>query len=339
MTIIGAGSWGTTLAVLLAEKGCQVKLWARSRDVYNDITLNRKNSRYTQDVILPEKITAFTTGKNGESKEIFSDSEIIIFSVPSHALREIITRFSGILSEVADYIKAVVNVAKGLELETHMRLSEVMEKTLPVKLKDKIAFLSGPNIAMEILKKLPSVSTVSSGNEEILNFLQKVFTNEYFRVYTNSDLAGVEICAAVKNIIAIAAGISDGLGYGSNTKASLITRGLHELSKVGLLMGARPETFSGIAGMGDLITTCISPSSRNRMVGERLAKGESMDEIKERMYMVAEGINTTKVLFEISVKKKIDLPITESVYNIIYRGLKPEDSVKQLMSRKFKSEV
>jgi glycerol-3-phosphate dehydrogenase (NAD(P)+) len=192
---------------------------------------------------------------------------------------------------------------------------------------------------MEILKKLPSVSTVSSSNEEILNFLQKVFTNEYFRVYTNSDLAGVEICAAVKNIIAIAAGISDGLGYGSNTKASLITRGLHELSKVGLLMGARPETFSGIAGMGDLITTCISPSSRNRMVGERLAKGESMDEIKERMYMVAEGINTTKVLFEISVKKKIDLPITESVYNIIYRGLKPEDSVKQLMSRKFKSEV
>ena len=192
---------------------------------------------------------------------------------------------------------------------------------------------------VELLQKLPGASVISSLNAAILNYHQLIFSNDYLRTYTNTDITGVEIGAAVKNIIAIAAGVSDGLGYGTNTKASLITRGLYELSKFGSFMGANLNTFSGVAGMGDLITTCISRNSRNRMVGERLAQGESIKEIKESMHMVAEGINTTKAVHSIAGDKKIDLPITEAVYSIIYDGSDPMEAVKKLMSRKFKSEV
>ncbi|MBM3705939.1 MAG: hypothetical protein FJW66_05375, partial [Actinobacteria bacterium] len=202
LTVIGAGMWGTTLAAMLAEKGCFVKLWARGRDVFEEISTSRKNRKYTGNALLPENITVFTSCEKSDDRKIFTGSEIVIFSVPSHALREIINHFYAALLENTENIKAVVNVAKGLELTTHKRLSAVMEETLPDKLKNRIAFLSGPNIAMEILKKLPSVSTITSHDKSILDFLQKVFTNDYFRVYTNTDLAGVEISAAVKNIIA-----------------------------------------------------------------------------------------------------------------------------------------
>jgi glycerol-3-phosphate dehydrogenase (NAD(P)+) len=351
ITVIGAGTWGTTLTIMLAEKGYNINLWVRSESVYKDILINRTNKKYTFENKIPENVRPYLKNENEHEKKTHTEkkdypgkrplfkSNIILFAVPSHALRNIIRFFYNQLSQYENEIKAVVNAAKGFEVDTDLRLSEVLSEELPASLKEKIAVLSGPNIAIEILQKLPSVSVISSLNRNILNYLQLVFSNDYFRVYTNRDLRGVEVSAAVKNIIAIAAGISDGLGYGTNTKSSLITRGLYELSKIGSFIGADLKTFSGVAGMGDLITTCISNKSRNRMVGERLAGGEKIDNIIKSMHMVAEGVNTTKSVYNIAKKNKIDLPITEAVYNIIYLGADPLDSVKNLMSRKFKSEV
>ncbi|MBM3713192.1 MAG: NAD(P)-dependent glycerol-3-phosphate dehydrogenase [Actinobacteria bacterium] len=335
ITVVGAGMWGTTLAIILGNKGYNLKLWIRGKDVYDDILKNNTNTKYTGINVIPLNVIPFL-GSN--KKGLFENTSVVIFAVPSHALRDIIKFFFDELSENGERIKAVVNVAKGLEIETNKRLSEVMAETLPENLQKKVAVLSGPNIAAEILGSLPSVSVISSPKKKILDYLQPIFSTDFFRIYVNSDIAGVEIGAAVKNIIAIAAGISDGLGFGSNTKASLITRGLYELSKIGVFFGATPQTLFGAAGLGDLITTCISRSSRNRMVGERLARGENIEKIQKSMYMVAEGINTTKSLYIIAKNNNIDLPITESVYNIIYKGLKPLESVKILMSRKFKSE-
>ena len=336
ITIVGAGMWGTTLAILLGNKGYNLKLWVRSKEVYDDISVNRINSKYTDNYTIPQNVIPFL-GNN--KRDIFKNSDIIIFAVPSHALREIINFFFDELNKNGKQIKAVVNAAKGLEIKTNKRLSEVLSETLPENLKEKIAVLSGPNIAVEILKSLPSVSVIASQDNKILDYLQPVFSTEFFRIYINTDLIGVEIGAAVKNIIAIAAGISDGLGFGSNSKASLIARGLYELSKVGVFFGANAKTLFGAAGLGDLITTCISQNSRNRMVGERLAKGESINVIQKNMYMVAEGINTTKCVYNIAKKHNLDLPITDSIYNIIYEGLQPFQSVKNLMSRKFKAEI
>ncbi len=336
ITVIGAGTWGTTLASIYAEKGYKINLWVRSKEVYDEILNNRVNSKYTGSNLIPGNVKPFF---KDNIEELFKNSEIVIFAVPSHALRDIIKFFFYELNKNSRKIKAVVNTAKGLEIETNKRLSVVMEETLPESLSKKIVVLSGPNIAHEILKKLPSVSVISSLNKNLLKYLQPIFSTDFFRVYINSDIIGVEISAAVKNIIAIAAGISDGLGYKANTKASLITRGLYELSKAGVFFGANQQTIFGAAGLGDLITTCISKNSRNRMVGERIAKGESIEEIQKSMYMVAEGINTTKSLYTIAKANNLELPITESVYNIIYKGLEPIKSVKNLMSRKFKSEI
>jgi len=334
ITIIGAGSWGTTLSVMLAEKGYNVRIWTRSSSTLNEIIRYRKNTKYTGDLIIPSGVIPFINPEDD-----FGNPDIVIFAVPSHTLRGIIKNFYSILSDKEENIKAIVNVAKGLEIETNLRLSQVLEQCLPQKLKAKIAVLSGPNIAVEVSKKLPSVTVISSLNLKLLEYLQPILSTEYFRVYTNEDMIGVEIGGAVKNIIAIAAGISDGIGYGANTKASLITRGLYELSKFGTKLGANPLTLTGAAGMGDLVATCISKNSRNRLVGERIGKGEKIKDIVESMYMVAEGIKTTRVVYEMAKRMNIEVPITECVYEIIYEDLSPTESVKKLMTRKFKSEI
>ncbi len=335
ITIIGAGSWGTTLAVLLADKEYEVSLWTHREETYKEILSKRKNIKYTKDLILADNITAF----HEIDDCVISGSEIIILAVPSHALRETVKKFYDVFESIANSVRCVLNVAKGFETGTNLRLSEVLEEVLPDPLKKKTCSLSGPNIAVEVARKLPSVSVVASKNTEILKFIQSVLFTDNFRIYTNKDVPGVEVGGAIKNIIAIASGISDGLGYGANTKASLITRGLHELSKFGTKLGANPLTFSGAAVMGDLIATCISKHSRNRNVGERLASGEKIDQIMNSMYMVAEGVRTTKAVYEIAVKNNLDVPITECIYEIIYKDLSPEESVKKLMSRKFKPEI
>jgi len=335
ITVIGAGSWGTTLAAMLAGRDNYVDLWIRSTDTYREIAGKRKNSKYTGELEIPDKVNPFT----GTCRLFREGTELVIFAVPSHALRQVIKDFHYPLVKSADTIRCILNVAKGFETGTNLRLSQVMDKTLPEVLKNKTCSLSGPNIAFEVGRNLPSVSVIASRNEAVMDFLQPVLSSNSFRIYTNSDVVGVEIGGAVKNIIAIASGISDGLGYGANTKASLITRGLHELSKFGIFMGANPLTFSGAAGMGDLIATCISSHSRNRSVGERLGKGESIKDIMKSMYMVAEGISTSRAVYEIAEEQGIDLPITECVYEIIYKNLSPEKSVEKLMNRKFKPEI
>ena len=335
IAVIGAGSWGTTLAVLLADKEYDVSLWTHREETHKEILSKRKNIKYTKDLILPDNITVFYEIND----YMISGSEIIILAVPSHALRETVKKFHDVFESTADSVRCVLNVAKGFETGTNLRLSEVLEEVLPDPLKKKTCSLSGPNIAVEVARKLPSVSVVASKNTEILKFIQSVLSTDNFRIYTNKDVPGVEVGGAIKNIIAIASGISDGLGYGANTKASLITRGLHELSKFGTKLGANPLTFSGAAVMGDLIATCISEHSRNRSVGERLASGEKIDQIMNSMYMVAEGVRTTKAVYEIAIKNNLDVPITECIYEIIYKNLSPEKSVKKLMSRKFKPEI
>ena len=267
INIIGAGSWGTTLAAILAKKRYSKNLWTRSRSTYEEIKGFKKNTKYTKDLFIPENVKPFMDLNDG-----FGSPEIVIFAVPSHALREILTRFKEKLFNTGRNIKCILNVAKGLENPSNLRLSQVMEECLPETLFSKVCILSGPNIAVEIAAGLPSVSVAASYSRKVLKYVQPVLSSDKLRVYTNRDVIGVEIGGAVKNIIAIASGISDGLGYGANTKASLVTRGLHELSKFGIKLGANPMTFSGVAGMGDLIATCVSKHSRNRSVGERASR-------------------------------------------------------------------
>jgi len=334
ITVIGAGSWGTTLSVMLAKEGNDINLWTHREATYNEILSFRRNSNYTKELSIPNNVKPFIVKNMGFD----IDTEMIIFAVPSHALREVVKDFYKYI-EPLNAVRCILNVAKGFETGTNLRLSEVLEQSLPPGLKKRTCSLSGPNIAFEVARDLPSVSVITSKNMEILKFLQPVLSTKAFRVYTNNDIVGVEIGGAVKNIIAIASGISDGLGYGANTKASLVTRGLYELSKFGIHMGANPLTFSGAAGMGDLIATCISSHSRNRGVGERLGRGEQIDDIMKSMYMVAEGVETTRSVYEIAKNRGIEVPITESVYEIIYNNLSPEKSVEKLMNRKFKPEI
>ena len=337
--IIGAGSWGTTLCFILAEKGYKTAIWSIEEEVINDINNNKKNQKYTDDLILPGNVRAigYKDLDNLKTKKNI-DFKLVIFAVPSEYLRQVSINFKDFLELHSSNLKAVINAAKGIELGTKLRMSQVLSDVLPDGLKNKIAVLSGPNISSEIMNKLPSVSTIASESKVISAFLQPVLSTEFFRVYTNEDMTGVEICGAYKNIIAIAAGISDGLGFGSNTKASLITRGLNEMKKFGLCYGSKVSTFYGASGLGDLITTCISPRSRNRNVGERIAKRENIKDIMNNMSMVAEGVKTAKAVYEMSADLDIDLPITESVYRVLFKNADPMKSVKNLMTRKFKSE-
>ncbi len=334
ITVIGAGSWGTTIALLLNQKKYDVSLWVRSIETYTDIIRNRKNSKYTFAALIPENIKIFNN-----IDDLEEGIEIVVFAVPSSFLRETAIKFFNKLKENKESIKALINVAKGIELGSNLRPSQVLKQAVPTEMKGLIATMSGPNISKEVLKGLPSVAVISSENIDILRYIQQVFSTDYFRVYTNEDIIGVEIGGAVKNVIAIAAGISDGFHYGSNAKASLITRGLYEISKLGTYLGAKSVTFSGAAGMGDLIATCISPYSRNRSVGEKIAKGMTINEIIDSMYMIAEGIKTTKAVYQIAATLHIEMPVTESLYKIIYEANSPMESVINLMKRKFKPEI
>ena len=336
--IIGSGSWGTTLALMLSQKGHKIYVWSFEDAVINEINKYGTNKKYIGDNVFPAGlIHAFGFTETDKLISVIKPS-LVIFAVPTQFLRYVVLNLKDFITSFCGSIIAVINVAKGIEQTSNLRISQILKEVLPYSFKNKIAALSGPNISSEILKKLPSVSTIASENKEILKKLQKIFSNDYFRVYTNNDIVGVEFCGALKNIIAIAAGISDGMGYGSNTKASLITRGLSELERFGRHYGAKSRTFSGIAGMGDLITTCISSASRNRLVGERLAKGEDLASIKASMNMVAEGIETAKAVYEMSQKLKIELPIIKCVYGIIYKKEDVAKSVNYLMKRNFKAE-
>lgn len=307
IAIIGAGSWGTTLAVMLGEKNYNINLWVRELELVDEINNKRENKQYLKNIKIPETVKA-----NNSLKEVISNANLIVNAVPAQFTREVVKKYAEFIKENS----IIVNVAKGLELGTYKTMSQVFGEELK---KVKIVSLSGPNHAEEVSRKIPTATVIASDDMEILEKVKEIFQTDYFKVYPHDDVIGIEVCGAVKNITAIAAGVCDGLGYGDNARASIITLGLMEMNNFGRHFGAKRKTFYGLAGVGDLVATCTSKHSRNRFVGEKLAEGKSLEEIKKEMHgMIAEGIKTTKAVYEFSVKNNIYMPLTKQVYHVLY---------------------
>jgi glycerol-3-phosphate dehydrogenase (NAD(P)+) len=329
IAVIGAGSWGTTLALLLADKGHEVKLWVYEKHLAEEMQKSRENRIYLQGYRLSENISVTSS-----IKDAASDSEIIVFVVPSHVARGIIEELSPFVSK--DTI--IVSATKGIENDTLMPISEVFKEMLPKPCHNNLTFLSGPSFAKEVAQKMPTAVALASYDKKVGESVQQAFSTDYFRVFTNSDVIGVELGGALKNVIAIATGIADGMGFGHNTRAAIITRGLAEMIRLGIAMGAEPATFAGLSGLGDLVLTCTGELSRNRTVGIRLGKGEKLKDILSSMKMVAEGVKTTKAVYELSKKYNIEMPIPNEVYYILYEDKDVKASAKDLLKRELGEE-
>ena len=327
IAIIGDGGWGTALAIELFRKGLTVSLWGIFKDYVAKIAKSRENTKFLKDARIPEGINVTPL----LDKALYG-ADIAILAIPSKYLRSILQKIKDISQENPIYISA----AKGIESDTLMRMSEVIQDILGRD--KKIVAISGPSIAIEVAKGLPTTIVASSQNVDLTKEVQSVLMSERLRVYTSDDIIGVELGGALKNIIAIAAGISDSLGFGTNTKAAILTRGLAEITRLGVAMGARRETFAGLSGIGDLVTTCISPHSRNRWFGEMLGKGKKAKDIEKETEMVVEGVTTTKSAYELSGTYGVDMPITREIYNVIYKDKLLKDVVKDLMLRSAKPE-
>ncbi len=329
VSVIGAGSWGTTVASLLAREGRPVLLWCRSASVAEEILGRRENPTYLPGVRLPEGL-----GVTTDLEEAVSRSSVVLLAIPSTYMRQVVRTFSGLVR--TDHI--VVSLAKGLEPETHERMTSVIAEELQGLDPKRIGALSGPNLAAEMALGMPAASVIAAQEGDVARRCQRLLTTRTFRLYINEDVVGVELGGVLKNVIAIAAGAILGLGLGENTKAWLLTRGVAEMARIGVAMGARPLTFAGLAGMGDLIATCSSPRSRNRQVGERLAKGESIEQIVSSMHMVAEGVKTSRAVYELAKKQGVELPITEQVVEVIYEAKPLTEAVRALVGRELTTE-
>lgn len=325
--IMGAGSWGTAIACHLGKKGYDVSIWDRNEQLISDINRTKTNERYLAGVVIPENVT----GTN-EIDKCVENAEIIVIAVPSQGVRDVCTRLKGHINEKQYF----VSLAKGIENGTLKRVSEVIFEFFP---KNPIGIISGPSHAEEVSRDIPTTVVSSSVSLEVAEYLQDVFITPSFRVYTNPDIIGVELGAAIKNVIALAAGISDGLGYGDNTKAALMTRGIAEIARLGIAMGAEPLTFAGLSGIGDLIVTCTSNHSRNRRAGILIGKGMSVEEAVKEVKMVVEGITTTKSVYELSKKLNIDMPINSQLYKVLFEGKEPAGAVQELMMRNKRHEI
>ena len=322
--VIGAGGWGTALAIHLFRKGIDVSLWVHSKETFKLIKEKRENIYYLPGFIIPEKIKIYL-----DLEPVVENSDSLILVVPSQHMREILTS----LKETRLGNKTFLIASKGIEVKTGMRMSEVFRSVLG---KRNLAVLSGPNFSKEVALRIPTASTVASFDIGVAKFFQRLLTNEYFRVYTTNDMTGVELGGSLKNPLAIAAGISDGLGYGANTKSALITRGVREMVRFGSLFGANEKTFFGLSGIGDLVATSFSPLSRNRWFGEMVGRGIKAKSILSSTKQVIEGVYTVKAVYE--MKKEVEMPIVEEVYRIIYEDKSPILSVKSLMERELKEE-
>lgn len=324
--VLGAGSWGTALAMVLSENSENVSLWTKCKNQVKEINEERTNSKYLKGIKVPENIYCTV-----DIEDAVNDSEIIVLAVPSQAIRSV----SKELKECLKENQIVVNVAKGLEKETGLRMSQVVIE----EIKDiRYVVLSGPSHAEEVAKRLPTTIVVSSFDKEASEIVQNAFMTDVFRVYTNDDVIGVELGGTLKNIIAFGCGVCDGLGYGDNTKSALITRGLHEIKSLGVSLGAKEETFNGLSGVGDLIVTCTSQHSRNRMAGYLIGQGYSKEEAVAKVEMVVEGIVATEAVYKKTRGLNKEFPILESIYSIVFEDKKPEDVLKELMSRDKKGE-
>lgn len=327
VTILGSGAMGTACSILLAEHaGQEVAIWARSSDRAKELNESRENKRLLPGVPIPPQIQI-----TADIKEAVEGAEYLVAAIPCQFLRQTL---SGLAPQLQRN-RPVISVVKGIEIDTFQRPSEVIGETLGSR---AVVALSGPSHAEEIARRLPASVVAASGDIALARTVQELFSTDRFRVYTNPDLIGVELAGALKNVIAIAAGICDGLGFGDNAKSALMTRGTVEISRFGEAFGAEASTFAGLAGIGDLITTCISPYGRNRMVGERLGKGEKLKEILATMTAVAEGVSTTKAVYDLAERKGIEMPITTEVYQVLFEEKSPLEATTDLMLRPPKEE-
>jgi glycerol-3-phosphate dehydrogenase (NAD(P)+) len=326
--VIGAGGWGTTISLLLIEGGHDVTLWARSEELVATVSQTRENHTYLPGIEIPKKILIT------HNVELLRDKELYVFAVPSQSLREVAAALSPFIkNDGALYVSA----SKGIERNTLNRMTEVMQEVLGIEKERTLAF-SGPSHAEEVARKIPTLVTAAGSDPKAVKIVQDAFFLPYFRVYSTSDVIGVELGGALKNVIAICAGIIEGEGYGDNTVAALISRGLAEMRRLGIALGADEQTFSGIAGLGDLVVTCLSKHSRNRRVGEEIGKGKSLTEVLAGMKMVAEGIWTTESARELARRHHIEMPIVEETYRILFEGKDHRIATRDLMRREAKDE-
>lgn len=326
VAVIGAGSWGTAVAAMACRNVATI-LWARRDELAWEIDREHHNSEYLKGFDLPDALRSTSS-----LQEAVADAEVIVMGVPSHGFRDVL----GQLAPFASPGVPVVSLAKGVEQGTLKRMTEVIEEVMPGH---PAGVLTGPNLAKEILAGYPAASVVALADDGICVDLQRVFSTEVFRAYRNHDVVGCEVAGALKNVVALASGMADGLGFGDNTRAALMTRGLAELSRLGMALGGDGLTFSGLAGMGDLVATCMSRQSRNRYVGEELGKGRSIDDISAEMNMVAEGVKTSRAVVELAHRHGIEMPIAEEVVAVIYDGKDARDVIPALMLRTATTEL
>lgn len=325
ISIIGSGGWGTAVAVMLAKNGHEITLWSYLQEESDALREKRENVPFLPGIKIPENVV-FTA-----KYEECTDAELMITAVPSHAMR---ATAKG-LSKVVKPGQKILNISKGLEEETFCTMSQILEQELP---DCEIAVMSGPSHAEEVSRGIPTTNVVAAKSEETANWIQSVVTCPNFRIYTNPDRVGVELGGSLKNVIALCAGISDGMGLGDNTKAALITRGIVEIARLGVAMGAEEETFHGLSGIGDLIVTCTSMHSRNRRAGILLGQGKSLEDAQNEVKMVVEGVKTCRAAYELAQKMGVEMPIVEQTYQVLFGGITPMEACKTLMNREKKHE-
>ncbi|MBD5787814.1 NAD(P)-dependent glycerol-3-phosphate dehydrogenase [Cellulosimicrobium terreum] len=326
--VLGSGSWGTTFAAVLADAGCEVRLWGRDPEVAEQITTSRRNEKRLPGIELPAGIQATT-----DAAQALAGADLVVVAIPSQVARATLTELRPLVAPDAD----VVSLMKGVELGTDSRMSEVVVEALGIA-PERVAVVSGPNLAREIAHRQPTATVVSCVDEAVARRVAAACSSAYFRPYTNTDVIGVELCGAVKNVIALAVGIAQGRGFGYNTTATVITRGLVEITRLGLALGAQVETFSGLAGMGDLVATCSSPLSRNHTLGKHIGQGMSLDEAVAATGGTAEGVKSSRSVLELAQKAGVEMPITAGVVAVLHEGMPVDEMARGLLSRPQKSE-
>jgi len=327
--VLGAGSFGTALAKVLAEGGHSVRLWARDPVVVDGITREHKHPRRLKGVRLPPGLQASTS-----LEQSLTGASMVVSSVPTVALRDVWSQASPFVKEGA----LVMSATKGIENGTLKLVSDILKESVPASCASQLCYLSGPSFAIEMARRLPTAVTIAADDEDVAKRAQGIISTDYFRAYTTTDVQGVELGGALKNVVAIASGAAAGLGFGQNTLAALITRGLAEIGRLAVRLGAMPLTLAGLAGMGDLVLTCTSPTSRNYTVGLKLGQGQKLDQILKDLGEVAEGVNTARAVKDLAAREGVELPIAEAVYRLLFAGTDPRDEVSALMGRKLRTE-
>jgi glycerol-3-phosphate dehydrogenase (NAD(P)+) len=326
--VLGTGSWGTAFAAVLADAGTQTVLWARREELAETVRDRHENPDYLPGIALPQSLTA-----THDPEEAIDDADFVVLAIPSQTLRDNLTEWAQYIPRQA----ILVSLMKGVELGTTKRMSEVICEVADVSAA-RVAVVSGPNLAKEIAQHQPAATVVACPDATAAGRLQAACHTRYFRPYTNTDVVGCELGGAVKNVIALASGMAEGMGFGDNTRASIITRGLAEMARLGTALGADAMTFAGLAGLGDLVATCSSPLSRNRTVGEQLGRGRPLDEVINEMRMVAEGVKSSQSIVDLAHKHDVEMPIAEHVVRVVHEGMSPKEMVRSLMSREAKAE-